>query len=183
MITAEKAIKNFMEQYSADAIASITEMAEDKTLYCVPFKAVSFKEANKSFREFLEGYVAYQCDENHQEKPLSEILESAKNYVNTSLFTEKEITYDTTPDFVGCYMEQMLELDNLANQSIGALLENGVDNEAVGLVSEMVSAYVEAACNVVNPVVDRMLMASGYTNKHKKRETAKTSSNKDSFVI
>lgn len=164
-MTPERALRSFTEKYSPEAIASLTELSGDISLTMSKFKGINLTEGAAKLTEYLGGFVDYKKEhvDDPEGQSNSTITEHTKSFVREQLFTETMIPYAEASSFVNDYLLHLSGLIGLGESSDAAMISADLDGESRGTFTEMVDDYLDHLTETVEPIVDRLLVASGYT--------------------
>lgn len=165
-MTPKAAIKRFTEKYPTEAIVSLQNMATDNHLAYLKFTSIDLTESASKFDEYLDGYVTFKTESGAVDKVTNEnIIESTDKLLGQLLFREKHTLCTDALDLVLTYLENLRSLDEKLDTATGTMLEHGSEPEDIGLLTTMTEAYVEAATNKVDGIMDHLLLLSGYTSR------------------
>ena len=163
-MVATTALREFTEKYPPVAISYLEAMSGDLSLQMHTFPAISLTEGASKFTEYMTGYAEYKRENTDQELSNDKLLEHTHNYVRGDLFEEVKLPYSSAATFVSDYLSHLVDLEKLTEVTQGNLIEADMSAESVGLVVEMVDDYVTYLVESMVPVIDKLLLASGYTS-------------------
>lgn len=172
----DSAIKEFLEKYDTEAIRSIDELAQDLSLTRQKAKMPAFnlQEGIDTFIEFLEGYANYKIENINNEKasPHEAIVEHTKLFISGKLFKEttetgedEEILIESIPKFVESYIKGIPNVISTIDKLKAAMLESGTDLESIAVINDFADDFMESLHERFDPVMDKILWASGYNSK------------------
>lgn len=180
-MTPGAAIKHFKEKYPPEAIASLQEMENDRTIAYSKFGSIELTESCDKFTEYLDGYVAFKTanDEIHREGyreniTNDDIMAGTDKLLNKLLFHEKPERYSKALDFVLTYLEGLSALETGLDDRTKIMFEGDADPDDIGLLTTMTEAYVDALTEKVDRVMDQLLRVSGYRTKLKLTEASRS---------
>lgn len=184
----DNALQEFTEKYDRDAIKSIDDISKEIGLVQNKYTidAFNMNEAFDSFTKYLKGYACFieQAAKSndkaaktmeHTKKP--EVDDSFKRYIDTECVKEQKLTYDQLPEFVEAFLIGVQQLSSDVTEIQESLDNIDADQETIGGINEYANEFLESVWNQMNPVMDKILWASGYNsnkklmNPSKKKET------------
>lgn len=179
-MTPKAAIKRFTEKYPTEAILSLQNMAADNSLAYLKFVSIDLTESANKFDEYLDGYIAFKTKGNGLDRVTNEnIIESTGKLLDQLLFRERQCLCADALDLVLTYLENLRSLDGKLDDGTEVMLERGNEPEDIGLLTTMTEAYVEAATEKVDGIMDYLLLLSGYTSKCKLTEASRRGHRKE----
>jgi hypothetical protein len=165
----DSALKEFAERYDSEAMKSIEELGNEFGLKVnrVKFKAFNLKEAFGYFNDFLMGSTNYKIDCRNDPNAMTNeaVFGHAKEYINSKLFKECEILYSELPAFVESYITGVKTILETIDKSKTKLVEAGIDNESIGIINEYVDVFTNKLNETFQPVMEKILWASGYKTR------------------
>lgn len=180
------AIQSFTERYDRSAMESIDHVSKDLGLGYnkATVKVFNLSEAGQSFREILLGYSQYKTENIGKEDAISqdEIVQKVTEGIDP-LFTEADVLYPDLPGFVTSYVTTVKTIQETVDQVQTSMLENGVDNKAVGAVTDLVDKFMEAFDSRFETAMNKILWASGYNSSQAlKQKTPDTKTMRPVFL-
>lgn len=180
----ERAIKNFTENYNQEMMSSIDKMSKEIGYKANKYKLPAFNinESTNLFKVFIEGYADYKNKnvDNKDAVTQEEIKKNVTNYIESMLFKDQDILYTDIPKYIESYIESINTMYNVINDTKRSMMENSVDQDAIGDVNLFVDEFVERMESKFNPIMDKILWASGYNasqrlakNSYKDKDTDK----------
>lgn len=163
-------VKEFVESYDREVMEHIEKLSNDYALGISKFKFDIFN-INESFNKmklYLDGYKSYKVENVENEEAISneEIMEAANRFIaDPSLFEESKIPYSEIPNFIKGYIEGFESLKDKMEEVKTELVENCIDQESIGQVNDIVESFTEVVCEKFEPIMEKIVRASGYTTK------------------
>lgn len=181
----DSAIKLFSEKYDREAIQSIEDISQERGLVLreATIKAFNIHESFDKFSQYLKEYASYKVENcsNVKASPQEVIKESVSSFIGSEVFTECDVKYADLPKFVMDYVAGVSTLSEAVDIAKRIMTEADVDVEAVSDVNEFADRFMDTLHESFDPVMERVLLASGYTNK-KKRSTPRVQPKKPMFL-
>lgn len=167
----DSAIQAFSEKYDRAAIQSIEHISKDIGLNANrnTIKGINLVESFSKFDEFLKGYAQYKVENinNPEASDQKTIRSNFDRFIEGALFEESRILYSDLPAFVKGYVEGVQSLLETVDTVKGTMMEHDVAQEAVGDVNDFVDHFMVKLQESFDPVMNRILWASGY-NAHQR---------------
>jgi len=165
----DKAIKNFTEKYDRTAMQYIEKVSSEFGLVynkqSIP--AFNMSEAFNKFEEYVEGYGDYKIrllsDVTLKDIPSEEITETTKKWCE-SVFKDSELVYNDIPAFIESYVNGVNSLITVIESNKQQLMEEGVSPKDIGAINEYADIFMDTLDSKFESVMDKILMASGYTS-------------------
>ena len=165
----DKAIKNFTEKYDRTAMQYIEKVSSEFGLVynkqSIP--AFNMSEAFNKFEEYIEGYSDYKIrlmsDDTLKNLPYEEITETTKKWCE-SVFKDSELAYNDIPTFIESYINGVNSLIGVIESNKKQLMEEDVNSKDIGAINEYADIFMDALDSKFESVMDKILMASGYTS-------------------
>ena len=172
----DNALKEFCEKYDRNAIQSIDDISTDIGLVQnkVTIKGFNMNEAFNSFSSYLRDYVKFmekaQVEGSQQAKLMEntsreQVMKSFSDYTNTNVIKEEALTYDKLPEFISSFIEGVNTLIDNVDNFKEQMTDAGVDNELIGDINEYVDIFMDKLTESMDPVMDKILWATGYNSK------------------
>jgi len=165
MTTPERVLRDFLENYPDEAINSIVKLANDRSLTWHKFKGIELTESVQKYTDFIKGYAEYRIDEikdPKMDKIINEAVREKGNVILSDLFPENAVRYPEASQLVENTLQHISELPDLITSLQSGMMEAGVDQESVGMISELANQYSAYFQERVDSVMDTLLWASGY---------------------
>lgn len=173
----DNAIKNFTERYDCEAMKSIDDLSKDIGLEHMgaTMKLINLQESFDKFNLWLEQYAMYRIktkdDENVTEQHL--IKESSEVFMEKELFEDLDVKYSDLSKFVKSYFEGIEKVIKNVDKVKEDMTDNDVNLEYVGDVNDFVDAFMQNLSESFDPVMEKILWASGYNSKKKLQNSGK----------
>lgn len=168
------AITDFLEKYNDVAMDYIDELSNNLGMNAngIEFKVFNINEGFDRFDEYLRGYGKYKIDNigNDNATKQEDIRESVHNFITEHVFEEKGIQYKELPNFVRGYVNGVTKLLETVDNVKADMMDSGVELEAVGDVNNFVDEFMDVLNESFEPTMERILRASGYTNRFKPKK-------------
>lgn len=165
----DTAVKEFVEAYDQDAIASINRISNDYSMRIgeATIRAFNLNESFNLFCEFLEGYGDYKIKnrDNDNASPQDAIVKSVDAFIESRLFKECTITYPEINGFVKGYIEGIKHLTETVENTKEKMMDHDVELEYVGVVNDFADKFMDRLQESLNPTMNRFLWASGYMSE------------------
>lgn len=182
----DSAIKTFLEKYDREAIDSINNVSKDlgaiHNKYTI--KGFNINEAFNKFQDYIKGYASYKIENinNPDASPQSAIIESVQRFIDTQLFEEKDLLYPELPTFVESYVNGIESLISTIEDVKHTMMESDIDGEYIGNVNEFADKFMIKLHESFDPVMDKILWASGYNSKRALSNAGKVKSENPVFL-
>jgi len=183
------AIKEFMEKYDSEAMASIDNIATKvgPLVATKPLVVFNLKESCDQFTEYLRGYAQYMKANKDNPKRTSRegIHASVNKFMEETLFKESKIQYKDIPAFVKSYLESVKAMEDEVTHLKEDMELNDVSLEEVGDLSEYADIFIGKLNESLSPIMENILWASGYAGSHGYKtplQTQLASAHKVSFL-
>lgn len=167
----DNAIKLFSEKYDREAMQSIERISSEIGLTNNDYSINGFNmnHAFSSFKEYLDGYGKYKEKTIAVQPvmPVDAIRKNVNKFLDEEVIKEENVKYSELPKFITGYIEGIESLSNMVDPLKSRMLTAGVDHESVGLVNEFVDLFMDRLQESFEPVMDKILWASGYNSKKK----------------
>ena len=175
----DSAIQTFTEKYDRVAMESIDELSNDLGL-CAnrsTIKGFNIQEAFDRFSEYLKGYGEYKIEnkENSKASPQDVIRENVANFIDNHVFECADIPYSRVNEFVRTYLEGIESLISTIDTVKNDMIVEDVDLEAVGDVNDFADHFMGKLQECFDPVIDKILWASGYNAHQRMMKTGSAS--------
>lgn len=170
-------IKEFKEKYDREAIQSIINLSDDKTLYRSTFTGFNITESVEQFKSYIEGFAEYRVTEgNKNEKRTNEILlEHTKLLLENksdkaNFFKEIKVPYNSATEFIQEYMDSITIVSDMINSSQSIIMESTDDVESTGYVVTFTEMFMEKMNDAFYPIMEHLLQSSGYYSRKQLRQ-------------
>ena len=174
----DTALKEFTEKYDREAIHSIDTLSKDFGLNqnYVKIELYNIKESFDLFTKYLQGYVKYKTENknNPQASSQDEIATKSTAFIEKEIMKSKDSLYKEISPMLESYLSGINDLIPVVEACQSTLQENDVDNASIGYVSELADAFIESVDAKMEPLMEKLLWASGYNSRKKlfgKKET------------
>lgn len=178
----DNAIKDFSEKYDRESMMFIERLSSDIGLNNAGYKIDLFniRESFENFEKYLKQYseykITYLDDPNASSREV--IHESTKVFMELELFTPTQFKYADVPSFVTGYVEGVNSLLETIDSCKSRMMESGVELDAIGDVNDFTDQFMERLNELYSESMDKLLLASGYTNHKKFKNPRVTTSSK-----
>lgn len=167
----DNAIKEFTEKYDSIAMRSIDLLSKDIGLNHMEssMKLINLQESFDKFNLWLEQYAQYKIKTNGDDKATDQTLikESSEVFMEKELFEELDVKYSDLPLFVKSYIEGIDKVSKTVDKVKEDMMENNVNLEYVGDVNDFADAFMKHLSESFDPMMEKILWASGYNSKKK----------------
>ena len=171
-MTISNTLKEFKEKYDRDAIQSIINLSDDKTLYRSTFIGFNLTESVEQFKSYIEGFAEYRATEgNVDEKRTNTILlEHTKLLLENKsdavkIFEEINIPFNSATEFIQEYMDSIALINDMVDSGQSVILESTDDVDSAGCVLEFTEMFLDKMNDKFYPVMEHLLQNSGYYSR------------------
>lgn len=173
----DNAIKEFTEKYDSDAMRSIDRISKDIGLNHLggSMKLINLQESFDKFSLWLEQYAMYKIKTNGNDEATKQTLikESSEVFMEKELFEEVDVKYSDLPLFVKSYVEGIDKVSKTVDKVKSDMMENDVNLEYIGDVNDFTDAFMQRLSESFDPIMEKILWASGYNSKKKLQNSGK----------
>lgn len=172
----DNCIKNFLEKYDREAMSSIDDLSNTFGLVINKRTMPLFNivEAFNAFNDCLVVYGKYQT-ETAADKKLAhdDTVKNTLKFIEEKVFDNKDVLYKDLPSFVASYTEGVKKILNTIEEVKGSINESGIDPEYSADINTFSDKFIEIMDKKFTESMDKILMASGYTNRKRMYMVAK----------
>jgi hypothetical protein len=172
----DKALQTFKETYDREAIESIVQLSEDRSLYKSSFKGFNIQEAVNKFITYLNGYAEYRIENVDKTEVMDNntITEHTKSFIKNKsndniLFEEAVIPFNDSTKFIQEYFECIGLLIESVNKNQTILMESIDDSESSGCILKFTEMFLEDVNERIHPIMEYLLQSSGYYSRKRLR--------------
>lgn len=162
-------LTDFCEKYDGSAIESITALSNDISLSDHKFNGIAFSENALMFLKAITGYADRCCEHVDDEEDLQckTFISECHTFVEEKMFQDEMIPYQKASGLVTSYLEHLMDLETAETNLTEKMISANVPGEQVGGINEMVNDYLDQLGKKIEPVMERLLMASGYRSQQR----------------
>ena len=169
----DNVIKSFYETYNREAMESIDRISKEIGLIenGHSINAFNIIDAFDKMESYMKGYANYKITEktNPNASSQSDIKSLTYKFIDSNVFSECKLGYNEIPAFIESYIKRTDSLIKTLDEIKESMSVADIDQESIGDVNDMADHFVEKLQESFNPVMDKILWASGYNARQRLR--------------
>lgn len=167
----DREVRSFIEKYDREAMQCIDELCSDFGIGIKKIGTQGFNvnESIDIFNQYLHGYMQYKLENKNNENATNQdtIKESVKTFIDQNIFKEQFIPYKEMTGVIKSYLENIKSLSESVDEIVGTMMENDIDQESIGDVSEFAEMFLDEFHKRFDPLMENVVIASGYATRQK----------------